>query len=176
MVKLYKKNGEGGIELRKNEYEWVKQNRKELLKFCGEINKDDFTREFEIGWSSIRNTLIHIADCYNAWLGSFVLLKTKTPLTPKADIQHMNLEQIVQRYEQVDQYVNDVFNELGEQLDQPIERKIPWRSENEIILLTPAKLLMHTITHEYHHKGQIMAMARQLGYKPPNTDILGTDD
>nr|WP_242021046.1 DinB family protein [Cytobacillus oceanisediminis] len=35
---------------------------------------------------------------------------------------------------------------------------------------------MHTVTHEYHHKGQIMAMSRQLGYEPPNTDVLGTRD
>ncbi|KQL53961.1 hypothetical protein AN964_10930 [Heyndrickxia shackletonii] len=32
------------------------------------------------------------------------------------------------------------------------------------------------ITHEFHHKGQIVAMLRQMGYEPPNTDILGTED
>lgn len=42
--------------------------------------------------------------------------------------------------------------------------------------MTPRKLFMHTVTHEYHHKGQIMAMDRQLGYEPPNTDVLGTRD
>ncbi|MEH7885204.1 DinB family protein [Bacillus sp. JJ1609] len=26
---------------------------------------------------------------------------------------------------------------------------------------------MHTITHEYRHKGQIAAMLRQMGYEPP---------
>ncbi|HEO8418505.1 TPA: hypothetical protein VBX77_000466 [Yersinia enterocolitica] len=32
---------------------------------------------------------------------------------------------------------------------------------------------MHSITHEFHHKGQIVAMLRSLGYIPKNTDILG---
>ncbi|WP_420491140.1 DinB family protein [Neobacillus drentensis] len=42
--------------------------------------------------------------------------------------------------------------------------------------MTPRKLLLHTITHECHHKGQIVAMLRQMGYEPPNTDVLGTED
>lgn len=32
------------------------------------------------------------------------------------------------------------------------------------------------MTHEFHHKGQIVAMIREMGYIPPNTDILGTED
>ncbi|MEH6996494.1 DinB family protein, partial [Neobacillus drentensis] len=46
----------------------------------------------------------------------------------------------------------------------------------ELLSITPRKLLLHTITHECHHKGQIVAMLRQMGYEPPNTDVLGTED
>ncbi|MBT2744176.1 hypothetical protein J7E77_27030 [Bacillus sp. ISL-77] len=35
---------------------------------------------------------------------------------------------------------------------------------------------MHTFTHEFHHKGQIVAMIRKMGYVPPYTDVLGTED
>lgn len=41
--------------------------------------------------------------------------------------------------------------------------------------MTPRQLLFHTVTHEFHHKGQVMAMMRQLGMEPPNTDVLGVD-
>ena len=41
---------------------------------------------------------------------------------------------------------------------------------------TSSKLLMHVITHEFHQKGQLVAMARQMGYEPPNTDVLGIED
>jgi len=60
-------------------------------------------------------------------------------------------------------------------MDEPIQRKIPWRVGGEPISMTPSKLLAHTITHEFHHKGQVMAMVRQMGYEPPNTDVLGTN-
>ncbi|PFP27641.1 hypothetical protein COJ96_15565 [Bacillus sp. AFS073361] len=64
----------------------------------------------------------------------------------------------------------------GQNLNVLIEREIPWREASERLSITPCKLLTHTITHEFHHKGQIVAMLRQMGYEPPNTDVLGTED
>ena len=162
--------------LNQNEYEWVRQTRGVLLDFCSELDSDDFTRQNGFGFQSVRDTLVHIADCYNAWLGSFVLLKTKKPITSKEDLLELGVDEIKVRFEQVDSYVNEVFKVLKHQMDEPIQRQIPWREGGEPISMTPSKLLMHTITHEFHHKGQVMAMARQMGYEPPNTDVLGTKD
>lgn len=159
-----------------NEYEWVRQIRVTLLDFCSELDPNDFTQENTFGWQSVRDTLVHIADCYNAWLGSFILLKTKKPLTSKEDLLELGWNEIKVHFEQVDSYVNEVFEVFAQQMDKPIKRQIPWREGGEPISMTPRKLLMHTITHEFHHKGQIMAMARQMGYEPPNTDVLGTVD
>ena len=151
-----------------NEYEWVRQTRRTLLDFCRELEVSDFI--------CVRELLVHITDCYIAWLGSFVLLKTKEPLTPKEDLEKFNLDEIKLRFEQVDFIVYEVFKLHGNQLNEQIQRKIPWREVPETVLLTPGKLLMHTMTHEFHHKGQIVAMIREMGYIPPNTDILGTED
>ena len=160
--------------MNQNEYEWVRQTRGVLLDFCSELDPDDFTRQNGFGFQSVRDTLVHIADCYTAWLGSFVLLKTKKPLTSKEDLLELGLDEIKVRFEQVDSYVNEVLKVLKHQMDEPIQRQIPWREGGEPVSMTPSKLLMHTITHEYHHKGQVMAMAHQMGYEPPNTDVLGT--
>lgn len=159
-----------------NEYEWVRQTRGTLLDFCRDIEPNDFTLQNGYGLQSVRDSLVHIADCYIAWLGSFVLFKTKKPITPKGDLLNFNLDDVIIRFEQVDSYVNEVFKLHGNQLNKPIHRKIPWREAPEIVTFTPAKLIMHTITHEFHHKGQIVAMIRQMGYVPPNTDVLGTED
>ena len=159
-----------------NEYEWVRQTRVVLLEFCSELDPNDFTQENGFGWQSVRDTLVHIADCYNAWLGSFVLLKTKKPITSKESLLELGWDEIKERFEKVDSYVNEVFEVFAHQMDEPIQRQIPWREGGEPISMTPNKLLMHTITHEFHHKGQIMARARQMGYEPPNTDVLGTRD
>ncbi|MFC7392944.1 DinB family protein [Scopulibacillus cellulosilyticus] len=59
--------------MNQNDYKWVRQTRGVLLDFCIELEPKDFTRQMGFGWQSVRDTLVHVADCYNAWLGSFVL-------------------------------------------------------------------------------------------------------
>ena len=159
------------------EYEWVKQTRELIFDFCSELEPNDFSRQVDgFGFQSMRDSLVHIADCYHAWLGSYILLKTKKPLTAKEELTEMGLDEIKVRFDQVDSYVKEVFEVFSNHMDEPIQREIPWRVGGEMISITPGKLLMHTITHEFHHKGQIVAMARQLGYVPPSTDVLGTRD
>jgi uncharacterized damage-inducible protein DinB len=38
-------------------------------------------------------------------------------------------------------------------------------------LRSPAFILLHVITHAFHHKGQIVAMLRILEYPAPDTDL-----
>ena len=36
---------------------------------------------------------------------------------------------------------------------------------------SPAFILLHVVTHAFHHKGQIAAMFRLLGHPAPDTDL-----
>ena len=47
------------------------------------------------------------------------------------------------------------------------ERPVDWGGE----LRSPAFILLHVITHAFHHKGQIVAMLRILGHPAPDTDL-----
>jgi uncharacterized damage-inducible protein DinB len=47
------------------------------------------------------------------------------------------------------------------------ERPVDWAGE----LRSPAFILLHVITHAFHHKGQVVAMLRILGYPAPDTDL-----
>jgi len=38
-------------------------------------------------------------------------------------------------------------------------------------LRSPAFILLHVITHTFHHKGQVVAMLRTLGHPTPDTDL-----
>ena len=38
-------------------------------------------------------------------------------------------------------------------------------------LRSPAFILLHIITHTFHHKGQVVAMLRMLGHPAPDTDL-----
>lgn len=66
-----------------------------------------------------------------------------------------------------------MFKQFSDRLDDSIEKELAWKESSGLIRKTPRQLLTHSITHEFHHKGQIVAMLRLLGYIPKNTDILG---
>lgn len=44
-------------------------------------------------------------------------------------------------------------------------------SDGDTDIRTPALILHHIFTHAFHHKGQIVAMCRLLGYPAPDTDL-----
>jgi uncharacterized damage-inducible protein DinB len=54
------------------------------------------------------------------------------------------------------------------QLNTTLAKRPPdWGGE----LRSPAFILLHVITHAFHHKGQIVAMLRVQGYPAPDTDL-----
>jgi len=48
-----------------------------------------------------------------------------------------------------------------------VKRPQVWFGE----LRSPAFILLHIITHTFHHKGQVVAMLRVLGHPAPDTDL-----
>jgi len=55
-----------------------------------------------------------------------------------------------------------------EQLNTTLtKRPVDWEGE----LRSPAFILRHVITHAFHHKGQVVAILRILGYPAPDTDL-----
>jgi len=159
------------------EYKWVKQTRSELLRFCGEFTPEDFARNLEtFGGQSVRGLLMHMANCYHAWLNAYLLEATTTPMTPKEVVQHYTVEDVRARFAEADKIVEQVMAVFADRMDEAFVKRIPWRDNSDIVSLTARKLLLHTVTHEFHHKGHITAMARQMGYLPVNTDVLGVED
>lgn len=149
--------------MEKLEYEWVKQTRQILLEQCRELNENDFTKEFEFGFQSIRDSLVHVAGCYHAWLGSFVLSETSSPLLTREEIENMKIDDIQRYFQQADVYVGSIFEQFKNNFDEFIEKEPSWKAGSGFIRKTPHQLLFHSITHEFHHKGQIVAMLRLLG-------------
>jgi uncharacterized damage-inducible protein DinB len=62
-------------------------------------------------------------------------------------------------------YLDDLSEE---QLNTTLEKRPEaWFGE----LRSPAFILLHVVTHTFHHKGQVVAMLRMLGHPAPDTDL-----
>lgn len=84
----------------------------------------------------------------------------------------MQVGDIERYFQEADRYVEEVIESFTDTFDQFIEKEPSWKANGQVIGKTPRQLLIHSITHEFHHKGQIVAMLRLLNHTPENTDIL----
>ncbi|RYD79965.1 MAG: damage-inducible protein DinB [Sphingobacteriales bacterium] len=148
------------------QYEFVLSSRGTILDYIKTISEADFTAENStFGRGSIRNLLVHICDTYASWIGERSLRKK---IIYKGFDQYSTLPECLAYFHDVDGYVEEFLNTFK---DKP-HTELEIIRNGEIIALNPLKLFTHVITHEFHHKGQIMSLSRHLGYTPVDADII----
>ncbi|TCP31299.1 putative damage-inducible protein DinB [Scopulibacillus darangshiensis] len=148
------------------QYDWVRLTRESLFQYCETMTPEEYIQELKgFGWGSIRNLHAHVAECYHYWLGHFALKNDMTPVEP----HHVNN---VQEMRQVFEGVNNLTREFLQKFEGKWGLALTRRRHDEEATFTILWLYTHTITHEFHHKGQIVSMGRQLGHIPPDTDLI----
>ncbi|MFD2583033.1 DinB family protein [Pedobacter vanadiisoli] len=150
----------------KQQYEYVLSSRNSLLTYISTISEQDFlTDNSSFGRGSIRNLLVHICQTYCAWIGERAL-GIKQDFLPFEN--YRTLSDCLSYFALVDEYIG-LFTEKfkGNELLQ-----IELQRNGESLVVNPLKLFTHVITHEFHHKGQIMSLSRHLGYTPVDADII----
>lgn len=148
------------------QYDLVRGSRDVLLQYCDTISTKDFcTENSSFGRGSIRNLLVHIANTYEFWLGKQALHRDMD-FTSYESVQGM--EEARRLFQRIDTLVADFINHFSLDHFQELDVSI----NNTMAKASPLKLFTHVITHEYHHKGQILSLSRHLGYTPIDTDIM----
>lgn len=151
----------------KQQYELAQGSREVLLNFIetqvgGDLNKPLPAYEDK----TIRYLLVHNANTYFHWLAYFAL---KAPFALLDDQNFTSLNLIRLLFTEVDDTMSVFLGNFSEQLDVPLNNTL---SRNRQVTATPLQLFTHVLTHEFHHKGQIMTMCRLLGHIPPDTDVI----
>ncbi|MDN3587916.1 DinB family protein [Pedobacter aquatilis] len=148
------------------QYDNVLYSRNTIIEYVKLISIEDFTTEnSSFGRGSVRNLLVHICDTYAAWIG---LRGLNLPIDFKPFSAYDNIQDCVAYFNQVDEYVYAFLQKFEYDYQQEIEIE----RNGDILKISPLRLFTHTITHEFHHKGQIMSLSRHLGYTPVDADII----
>ena len=151
----------------KEQYELVRESRKVLLAYCKTISTIDFVNEnssFGRG-SSIRNLLIHNANIYEFWIAKHGL--NKNVIFTMYDSKR-SVTDIIELFDGVDNMMYEFIRLFENSGAKEIYYDIDGVKNSASLL----KLFTHVITHEFHHKGQILSISRHLGYTPVDTDII----
>lgn len=148
------------------QYNFVTSSRQVLLEYCERISEKDFVAENpSFGRGSIRNLLVHIGNTYEFWIGRQALHLEKD-FTAYNTIQEalqakdlfLTIDLLVTRF--IDVYSGKPLEDLLFEINK------------QRVRASPLKLFTHVITHEFHHKGQILSLSRHFGYIPIDTDII----
>jgi len=137
-----------------------------LLSYCTTITEKGFLRENSLfGKGSIRNLLVHIGNTYEYWIGKHALGK-EISFKESASVTDVHIAMAY--FIEIDQLMEEFFYSYSEKMDTELHLTL----DSEAISMTPLKLFTHVITHEFHHKGQILSLSRHLGYVPVDTDVI----
>ena len=133
------------------------------MEFCATLPPGIYERPFAELPSgfSIRTLHGHIAECYLHWLGNLALGKSIDLMK----FEELGFENIRKKFLLVDA----VVEEFSDRFSGDPSEKIADPNRNSFSALW---LFTHTVTHEFHHKGQIVLLGRQLGHPAPDTDLV----
>lgn len=145
-------------------YTLAQGSRERVLAWLDTLPAGVFTQEHpEFAYGSLRNIGEHVTSCYRIWIGRRGLGLSFDRPDPAGVRDVAALRAL---YAEVDAVVARALEEWTD-LDAPLE--IDWNGE--ALKVTRRWLLLHPITHEFHHKGQALALGRVLGWPfPPGTD------
>ena len=107
------------------------------------------------GRGSLLETAAHVVDTYHFWVGEVGL--EETPL--ELEIQPSDTVAVLRSaFAGVDALMARAFTHFTD-----LEREFEWTDAKGSLRLSKRWLLLHPLTHEFHHKGQMVSLGRALG-------------
>lgn len=138
-------------------YGWVRQTREVLFRYAASLPVA-VRRSTHPGFhDSMLGLMAHAAECYQRWTGGV-----------GQGLEVIELPRPVRELDDVRAQFRRVDDIVHEALADDLDRTVTWREQR----LPLRWLVLHPITHEFHHKGQIATLGRMLGYPvPEGTDL-----
>jgi uncharacterized damage-inducible protein DinB len=148
------------------QYELIKGSRAVMLNFIEQQMGEGYTVPIkEFNNKDIRYFLLHINNTYKHWGANFGMNKDMQYIDYNSQV---NITEVRELFDETDKLVAEFLNHF-KQSAQPATNMA---NSGNLLTVTPLELFTHMITHEFHHKGQIMTMCRLLGHIPPDTDVI----
>ncbi|MCU9614902.1 DinB family protein [Caldibacillus lycopersici] len=155
------------MDLFVSQYDWIRRTRELLFRYCETLSPTDYVKELEsFAGDSIRNLHVHVADCYRVWLAIRAQRMSLPQISPESIT---TVQEMREFFRQIDVIVAEFLQKFQGKWDDTVHVTF---ADGQKMEFTALWLFTHTITHEFHHKGQIVKIGRQLGYIPPDTDLI----
>lgn len=151
-----------------HQYQLVLSARTALFDYCETVKQEDLLKPLPtVNNESMISLLMHVANCYLFWLSKSVIEQQRNYFKNE---DHQTLASVRSVYGQVDLVMNEFLHHFTD--DSLGQQILITRPDGSQLTRSPFEIFTHAITHEFHHKGQVINMSRQLGYTPVDTDVV----
>ena len=137
--------------------------------FKKNIPWQEMVRNHETSWLSLKDTLLHIIWVEDTWI-NYSIQGLEDPNRPFNYSKYQTWNSIIEynsrTVSKVDEYLSNIKLE-------DLDRKV-WRINNDGIKRTSRikDVLIHVVTEELHHRGEIIAILWQMNIQPPDMGWL----
>ena len=137
--------------------------------FKKNIPWQEMVRNHETSWLSLKDTLLHIIWVEDTWI-NYSIQGLEDPNRPFNYSKYQTWNSIIEynsrTVSKVDEYLSNIKLE-------DLDRKV-WRINNDGIKRTSRikDVLIHVVTEELHHRGEIIAILWQMNIEPPDMGWL----
>ncbi len=138
-----------------------------ILDAAAAISVEEQMRDRGVSHQSMHGTLLHMLFAEWVWLARW---KGSSPAAPLRAEDFPDLASIRNYWQQIEAEYADFLASLT---DEALQANVTYKDIASNEYQNPLGLLMHhVVNHATLHRGQVVAMIRQLGIKPPATDFL----
>jgi len=134
--------------------------RRAFFRAFSKLSWEDFTKNREASFNSIRNIFIHSLNATDYWLD---FLQNEDKRSKKQFEEYKTLKEIGVYMRSVERRMNRYVRSLS-----PEEQTKQYRGrKNSDEKLTAEDILVHVFEEEVHHRGELIALFWQMGIEPP---------
>jgi uncharacterized damage-inducible protein DinB len=138
-----------------------------MLKTVREVSPEDLTRNAGVSFGSLLGTMVHMLGSQRLWLSRFSgsAIERRPELADFPDLPAW-----IHGWADTAAGIEAFLASLtAEQL----AAEITWVDTEGPVHTRPLwQPVCHMVNHNTYHRGQVVSLMRQLGYEPPQTDLI----
>jgi uncharacterized damage-inducible protein DinB len=132
-----------------------------------QVPEEQYFRDLKSSYGGIHGTLAHIVWAEDLWLRRWK--RQPNPAVPQGtDLR--SLMEVRGRWEGIERERNAFLSEMS--IARLGETRLVKPSSGGEYVHTFQQMFRHLINHSSYHRGQIVTFLRQLGHRPPSTDLI----
>jgi uncharacterized damage-inducible protein DinB len=142
--------------------EYNEQVRHRYFEALAKLSWDEFIKNREASFHSLRNIFIHTLGAIDYWLD---FLQNEKPRPRKKFEEYNSFQDVRDRMEYVETRMRNYLNSLP---SGGLEKNYTVKNDaDQTVEITAEDVLIHVFEEEVHHRGELIALLWQMGIEPP---------